>query len=204
MGRSHVPYFICYYLPGLLHAVHLENIFTCLHRGPVELIDRLCPVVLDIVAPDLWSYQPARMGVSISLCVRKCSYAEIQQGRLLNLLIPANEQEIVIELEQIYNQQTLSVQPSLIATVIPQLKPFLEDTTSTFEDNSSKQQVEEMTDHASIPTFSNKSIFLIGIATGVGSIIPLIALCIIWIYYSLQPPTPASKVQQSQMVSPWQ
>ena len=28
LGRSHVPYFVCYYLAELLDAVQLENIFT--------------------------------------------------------------------------------------------------------------------------------------------------------------------------------
>ncbi|MFH7030318.1 MAG: WD40 repeat domain-containing protein [Heteroscytonema crispum UTEX LB 1556] len=86
-GRSDVPYFVCYYFAGLLEPLHLENIFTCLHNGPVELVDRQSPAVAveNLVAPDLWSYQSVRPGVQIPLAVRKRTYAALQQGKLLNL-----------------------------------------------------------------------------------------------------------------------
>ena len=76
MARTHVPYFICYYIAGPLHAVQLENIFTCLHKGPLALIDRHnIPATLDnIFVPNFWSYQPARPGVAIGLGVRKRSH----------------------------------------------------------------------------------------------------------------------------------
>ena len=100
MDRTHVPYFICYYLAGPLHAVQLENIFTCLHKGPLALIDRHnIPATLDnIFVPNFWSYQPARPGVAIGLGVRKRSHIALKQGELLDLLVPIDEKQMVIEL----------------------------------------------------------------------------------------------------------
>jgi len=39
LGRSHIPYFLCY-LAERLNTAQLANIFTCLQRGPVGLIER--------------------------------------------------------------------------------------------------------------------------------------------------------------------
>ena len=87
MDRCHVPYFMCYYLAGPLHAVQLENIFTCLQKGPVALIDRHnIPATLDnIVLRNFWSYQPTRPGVAIALDVRRHSHIALNQGELLDL-----------------------------------------------------------------------------------------------------------------------
>ena len=103
LGRSHLPYFICYYLPELLHAVQLENIFTCLQRGPVALIDRqsLPDTLETIVIPDLSSYQPARIGVAIPSDVRNCSHIiALQHNRLLDIFVPVNEPDTVTELNE--------------------------------------------------------------------------------------------------------
>ena len=107
LGRSHVPYFVCYYLAGLVDAVQLENILTCLHSGPVALIDReILPGSLETrVAPDLWSYQPARKGVAIPSGVREYSHVALKQGRLLDVFIPVNEREMVTQHEQSEQQE---------------------------------------------------------------------------------------------------
>ncbi len=108
MGRSHVPYFICYYTAEPLHAFQLENIFTCLQQGPVALIDRhSLPATLDTIAlPDLWSYQPVRLGVAVPSAVRKRSQIALKRGELLKLFVPVEEQEMVIKLNgQTYEQQ---------------------------------------------------------------------------------------------------
>jgi len=109
VGRSHVPYFICYYLGKPLLNFELEIIFTCLHQGPVALIDRHSPEasLQTIVIPDLWSYQGVRSGVKLPLHVRQDSHIALKQGQLLDMFVPANEQEMPVELnEQIYEQQT--------------------------------------------------------------------------------------------------
>ena len=107
LGRSHVPYFVCYFYSGLVDAVQLENILTCLHTGPVELIDRhSLPGTLEtVVAPDLWSYQPARIGVPISLGVRKRSHIALKHRRLLDVFIPVNERKMVTRHEQSEQQE---------------------------------------------------------------------------------------------------
>lgn len=110
MGRTNVPYFICYYLAQPLHAVQLENIFTCLHKGPLALIDRhSLPTFLEnIVVRNFWRYQPARPGVAIPKDIRKRSHIALKQGELLELFIPVNEQEMAIELTApTYEQQRM-------------------------------------------------------------------------------------------------
>jgi len=107
-SRRHVPYFICYYLMQPVSAFQLENIFTWLHNGPVAMIDRHSPpaTLETIVVADLWSYQPVRPGVAIPSVVRKRSHIALQQGELLDLFVPVDQQEMVSEVkEQTYSQQ---------------------------------------------------------------------------------------------------
>lgn len=103
IGRSNVPYFICYYLVKPLCALQLENIFNCLQKGPVALIDRhSLPATLEtIVVPDSLIYQGARLGVAIPSNVRKRSQIALKQGELLDLFVPVTEQEMVIDIEGI-------------------------------------------------------------------------------------------------------
>lgn len=107
MGRSHIPYCICYYLAEPLLDFQLENIFTCLRTGPVTIIERhSLPASLETkVLSDLGSYKPARPGVAVPSKVRARSHISLQQGELLDLLIPLNEQDTVIDLSgQTYEQ----------------------------------------------------------------------------------------------------
>ncbi|WP_317112640.1 hypothetical protein [Chroococcidiopsis sp. SAG 2025] len=153
LGRSHVPYFFCYYIAGLLHAVQLENIFTCLHKGPEALINRqhLPPATLEnVVAPDLWSYQPARVGVVIPSGVRERSQVLLKQKKLLELFASANEEEMEIKLnKQFYKQQEALTQPSIIATPMPQSRSFREETISILHGDLSRPQVcDRKSDHS--------------------------------------------------------
>ncbi len=102
MERTHLPYFICYYLKSPLHRVQLENIFTCLHKGPVAVVDRQSlPASLEtLVLRNFWTYQPVRSGVAIPLAVRKRSHLVLKQGELLDVFVPVNEQEMANVLEQ--------------------------------------------------------------------------------------------------------
>lgn len=90
---SHVPYLICYYIVEPLSALQLENIFTLLHKGPVALIDRhSLPVSLETkIILDLWSYKGEKPGVAIPKDVRKHSHTALQQGELLDIFVPLNE-----------------------------------------------------------------------------------------------------------------
>ena len=102
MKRTHLPYFICYYLRSPLHRIQLENIFTCLHKGPVALADRQSlPASLEtLVLQNFWTYQPVRSGVAIPLAVRKRSHIVLKQGELLDVFVPVNEKEMADELNQ--------------------------------------------------------------------------------------------------------
>lgn len=104
ISRSHVPYFICYYLAEPLRDFHLENIFTCLQKGPLELIERqnLSASLENIVIQtpwtfnnDFWNYEPARPGVEIPSVVRERSHLGLKQGELLDIFLSV-EQETVI------------------------------------------------------------------------------------------------------------
>ncbi len=187
-GRSQVPYFQCYYYSGQLHPVQLEDIFTCLHRGPVALIDRQIPVALEtVVVPDIRSYQPARIGVAISSGVRDRSYVALKQRRLLDLFI-AVDGEIVVELEQ-YKQQE-APQLLLTATLMPQA-PLLGQEAIPLQDKSSELQVGSHLSNASTPIFLNKFAKLICIALSIVSVALMINS-----NYSLWLPEPVNKVQQ--------
>lgn len=107
MGRGHVPYFICYYLGKPLLDFHLEIIFTCLHQGPVALIDRhsLSASLDTRMLPDLWSYKGAKPGVEIPLHVRDRSHIALKQGELLKLFVPVNKETEAELNEQTYKQQ---------------------------------------------------------------------------------------------------
>jgi uncharacterized caspase-like protein len=114
LNRNHVPYFICYYLTEFLDTVQLENILTCLRRGPIELIDRqsLPDILETIVIPDLWSYQPARLGVAIPSGIHERCQIALKQRALLDLFVPL-DQERVIELNaQRYEQQETDISTS--------------------------------------------------------------------------------------------
>lgn len=169
LGRNHVPYFVCYYLAERLHAVDLENIFTCLHKGPIALMDRHSPPgdLGTIVAPDFSSYQPARIGVAIPANVRERSHIVLKQRKLLNLFIPFDEREV--------------------ATSVPQVRPSGQDTIPLIWGNQSQPLLGTQTIEASVPTFWGKPVpirLVIGIIS--------LALVMLGSYYFLRPPAPSS------------
>ncbi|MFN6562054.1 MAG: PstS family phosphate ABC transporter substrate-binding protein [Nostoc sp. ChiSLP01] len=101
IDRNDVPYFVCYYLAApLLFYFQLEEIFNCLHAGPLVWIDRYCPPVIpqSIVLQKARSYKPARPGVAIPALIRAHSHIALKQGELLNLFVPFNLQENNVEM----------------------------------------------------------------------------------------------------------
>lgn len=129
IGRGNVPYFVCYYVTEPLFDFQLANIFTCLEKGPIALIDRHNPTAyLETQSvPNLWNYQPARAGVSIGLHTRQRSYFALREGELLELFVPVYEQETVIDLNgQTYEQQiaNLSIYTRYVIDAI-KLEPTL-------------------------------------------------------------------------------
>lgn len=108
LDRSSVPYFHCYYLAEPLRDFHLENIFTCLQKGPVSLIDRNCPPAtlepIVIQTPwtfnnKFWSYQSSRPGLEVPIDVRDRSYIDLRQGKLLDIFIPIAAPQIKTQLK---------------------------------------------------------------------------------------------------------
>lgn len=172
LGRSNVPYFVCYYLAEALHAVQLENIFTCLQKGPIALIERQSlPGSLEtVVVSDLWSYESARIGVAIPFSVRQSSYIKLQQRQLLDIFISIDEKE------QSKKQQSDSVQPSVIATPIPQASAEMQETIPVLHAHRSEAQINSLANNASISTSPNKSTLLIGIGVGFASSLALIGI----------------------------
>lgn len=89
LGRSHIPYFLCYYLAQPLDVTHLHKILACLQLGPVAWIDRhhsltrLQPVQI----PDSWLYSPVRSGVPIPASVNRQAQLQLTQGNGLDLLM---------------------------------------------------------------------------------------------------------------------
>lgn len=99
LGRCHIPYFICYYLHKRLFSKQLNQIFSCLYRGPVKTIDRgsLPASLQNTTLPDLWSYQPARRGVEIPASIRQQSHTELQHGKLLDLFVTVEASNLAKE-----------------------------------------------------------------------------------------------------------
>ena len=95
VGRSHVPYFISYYLIQKLDDVLLNLMFDCLERGPLALVDRrqLPPKLHPIEIPDACHYAPAHPGVVIPSATRARSRLLLDQQRLLEFCIQFDPQE---------------------------------------------------------------------------------------------------------------
>ncbi|MDZ8184005.1 MAG: substrate-binding domain-containing protein [Nostoc sp. ChiSLP02] len=101
IARGDVPYFVCYYLSApLLFYFQLEEIFNCLHSGPLAWIDRYRPPVMpqSIVLQNARGYKPVRPGVAIPAPIRARSHIALKQGDLLNLFVPFNPQENNVEM----------------------------------------------------------------------------------------------------------
>ncbi|MBD1846298.1 WD40 repeat domain-containing protein [Cyanobacteria bacterium FACHB-63] len=86
--RSHVPYFVCYYLANSLQSNELKTIFTCLLKGPIELVDRDSqPQSLKEIEISNESYQSARLGIGIFAAIQKQAHLSIQQDRLFRMFV---------------------------------------------------------------------------------------------------------------------
>lgn len=89
LGRSHVPYFIAYYLTGELTSEILEKIWHYLETGPIALVNpHNSPKHLETIAlPDLPDPQPSHPGVQIPHAIREQSDRQLQEGDLLNISV---------------------------------------------------------------------------------------------------------------------
>jgi len=89
-----IPYFICYYLQQPIAAVKLENIFTCLHRGPVSPIKpyHLATATLEtLMVRNFPHYQGTKPGLEIPLQIRQHCQVAFKRGKLLDLFFTGKE-----------------------------------------------------------------------------------------------------------------
>jgi predicted regulator of Ras-like GTPase activity (Roadblock/LC7/MglB family) len=96
LGRSDIPYFVCYSCDELLEPTHLNYIFNCLQKGPLVIVDckSLPPINLEsITIANLWNYQSAAQGVEIPSELQQEQYLALEQNQLLNLFVAKLERE---------------------------------------------------------------------------------------------------------------
>jgi predicted regulator of Ras-like GTPase activity (Roadblock/LC7/MglB family) len=87
IGRSDIPYFIAYYLSGLLQPNQLSAIFTCLEQGPISWIDR-CNALSDstletLTIENVRKSKAVRQGVAIPNAIRVQSYEAMRSQVLI-------------------------------------------------------------------------------------------------------------------------
>lgn len=95
VGR-HVPYFIGYHLAEPLTSTHLDNIFVCLQRGPISLVNKHdlgSSTLENLSIPDVRGYPPAHIGVDIPDDIRNYSRTFLQMQELLNIFVPASDRQ---------------------------------------------------------------------------------------------------------------
>lgn len=100
LGRSDIPYFVCYYCQELLEPHYLNYLFNCLQKGPITPIDcqNIPPDNLEsIIISNLWNYEPAAEGVEISLDLQNQNELLLEKNQLLHLFIPEQQQEKINE-----------------------------------------------------------------------------------------------------------
>jgi phosphate transport system substrate-binding protein len=100
LNDEHIPYFICYYLAEpLLFYFQLEKIFTCLHKGPVTLLERDAPnfSIESVVVRNVWDYKSVRPGLIIPILMRARSHLALKQGELLDLFVTFEQQEKIFK-----------------------------------------------------------------------------------------------------------
>ena len=97
LGRSHVPYFVCYYLNQSLQPHQLRKILTCLHKGPLITVEQPSSSLDLIEVPDSCGYDPVRPGAFISSELQEHCYKNLKHKQLLNLFVPADETTMLSE-----------------------------------------------------------------------------------------------------------
>jgi predicted regulator of Ras-like GTPase activity (Roadblock/LC7/MglB family) len=88
IGRSDIPYFIAYYLSGLLQPNQLSAIFTCLEQGPISWVER-CIAIKDLTLATLTIENvrdslSLRPGVVIPNAIRVQSFESMRSQVLID------------------------------------------------------------------------------------------------------------------------
>ena len=118
LGRSHIPYFICYYWVGPLQSTQLDSILTCLQAGPTTVISRqsLPDSLEGVTFSDSWSHQAIYPGVVITANVRQQVHLTVERAIRLDLLIPIDPAQIEERIEAAHLLQDLSPTEAVLAT----------------------------------------------------------------------------------------
>jgi predicted regulator of Ras-like GTPase activity (Roadblock/LC7/MglB family) len=101
IGRSDIPYFIAYYLPGTLHPIQLSAVLTCLEHGPISWIDRhkpLTDLTLEyLTIENARNSQSMRQGVAVPTAIRVQSYEAMHSHVLIDYFFAniADQQSLV-------------------------------------------------------------------------------------------------------------
>ena len=97
IGRSDVPYFIAYYLPGKLPASQLSAILTILEQGPVAWVDRQDPSINlsleTLTIKNVRQNASVREGVSVPTAIRVQSYEAMQSQMLIDFFFAHNSEQ---------------------------------------------------------------------------------------------------------------
>jgi predicted regulator of Ras-like GTPase activity (Roadblock/LC7/MglB family) len=98
IGRSDIPYFIAYYLSGLLQPNHLSAIFTCLEQGPISWIDRrsvLNDLTLEtLTIENVRNSESVRQGVAVPNAIRVQSYEAMQSQVLIDYFFTHSSEQL--------------------------------------------------------------------------------------------------------------
>jgi predicted regulator of Ras-like GTPase activity (Roadblock/LC7/MglB family) len=116
IGRSDIPYFIAYYLSGLLQPVQLSAIFTCLEQGPIAWIDRCNPLQNMTLAPltieSFGTIIPSRQGVVVPATIRVQSFKALQSQVSINYFFAnTSEQQSPINPPTLHQTHPQNPQP---------------------------------------------------------------------------------------------
>ena len=111
IGRSDIPYFIAYYLSGLLQPTQLSAIFTCLEQGPISWMDR-CTALNDLTLETLTienvrNSQAVRQGVAVPNVIRVQSYEAMQSQVLIDYFFADTSEQPSSVNSQSYAQNPL-------------------------------------------------------------------------------------------------
>ncbi|BCL34465.1 WD40 repeat domain-containing protein [Nostoc sp. MS1] len=187
LGRSNVPYFHCYHLAGQLQSSQLENIFISLCTGPLTLINRENPPdhLESLVVQNLWSYRPTRVGVKIPKRIIEQSQIHFEHGKLLNLFVPASQEEIK---DTTIADQELFVASTLRTLIIPRNGSIIQQELPVAQRiTQDSEQLPEIPDSF---THSRKKFSLSGKLTVALGIIATIASLLTLAFFKVAPFSP--------------
>lgn len=128
IGRSDIPYFIAYYLPGVLQPTQLSVILTCLEQGPISWIDRsnsFKEITLETLKiEDVRNNKPVRQGVVIPTAIRVQSFEAMHSQVLMDYFFAnTNEQQSLVNVQS--HPQNTQLEHKLEEKSEPQMRELV-------------------------------------------------------------------------------